>query len=354
MPALLKNAQLWLPGYLSGLVRRPRLDGTPAHVYFALTDHYEPGWRGADPDVQRERVRAWVEAYPRVSEGHCDSDGRPPQHTYFFPEEEYRPEHLDALAGLRDRGLGDVEVHLHHDGDTPRRLEETLLRYAETLHSRHGLLRRDPDSGRLLYGFIHGNYALNNALPGGRHCGVDDETSVLLDTGCYADFTMPSAPNPAQTRKVNAIYYAEPRPGPRGHDSGPDAEAGKRPPARALLMVQGPLALNWSRRKWGIVPRIDNADLSADNPPADDRPPLWIESQVHVRGAPAHVFVKVSTHGAQDRIARSLLGGGLERMWTALERRCRESSCRLHYVTAYEMYRKIKEVEGVAALGRES
>jgi len=34
-----------------------------------------------------------------------------------------------------------------------------------------------------------------------------------------------------------------------------------------LLLVQGPLGLNWRRRKLGLVPKIENAEISADAPP---------------------------------------------------------------------------------------
>ena len=42
---------------------------------------------------------------------------------------------------------------------------------------------------------------------------VNNELEILRDTGCYADFTMPSAPHPTQTWKINSIYSASDRPG---------------------------------------------------------------------------------------------------------------------------------------------
>ena len=44
------------------------------------------------------------------------------------------------------------------------------------------------------YAFIHGNWSLCNSRPDGRYCGVNNELDVLRETGCYADFTLPSAP----------------------------------------------------------------------------------------------------------------------------------------------------------------
>ena len=70
-----------------------------------------------------------------------DDDGRPPQHTFFFPEDEYRPEYLDALKPLCEAGFGDVDVHLHHDNDTAASLEDKLAGFRDTLYHRHGLLQ---------------------------------------------------------------------------------------------------------------------------------------------------------------------------------------------------------------------
>jgi hypothetical protein len=118
-------------------------------VFFCIADHFEPSHGTGDGNLERARVAAWVDGYPRLAERFADADGRPPQHTFFFPEEDYRPELLDALAGLCRRGFGSVEVHLHHDNDTPAALRDRLGAFTEALFHRHGLLRRGPD-GRLI------------------------------------------------------------------------------------------------------------------------------------------------------------------------------------------------------------
>src|SRR5690606_3441268 len=120
-----------------------------------------------------ERVRAWRERYPRLASEYHDADGRPPRHTFFFPGEQYRPEYLDALAELAQDGFGEVEVNLHHDGDTAVTLESKLCDALERFAA-HGHLARDRD-GRIRYAFIHGNWALANARRDGRWCGVDAE-----------------------------------------------------------------------------------------------------------------------------------------------------------------------------------
>jgi hypothetical protein len=180
----------------------------PLHVLLCIADHFEPQRDHPSRNVARDRMQRWISEYPRLANQFADSRGRPPQHTFFYPAEDYEAEYLEELAGICRQGLGDVEVHLHHDHDTAEGLREKLSTFATALHHEHGLLERDGD-GRISYGFIHGNWALDNSRPDGRWCGVNNELSVLMETGCYADFTMPSAPAPCQTSTINSIYYAQ-------------------------------------------------------------------------------------------------------------------------------------------------
>ena len=315
---MLKNIHLWLPGYIA----RSRPRGVVSDVIFCFADHYEPLWNGADVAKGLERIRHWQENYPAKFR---DADGRPPQHTFFYPAEEYRPELLDELAKLCRQGYGEVEIHLHHDNDTPENLKSQIEDFKNNLAG-HGFLSQ----GR--YGFIHGNWALDNSLPDGRWCGVNNELQVLRETGCYADFTLPSAPSPAQTRKVNSIYYATDDPQrPKSHNTGVDVRVGGQPTGD-LLIVQGPLALNWRRRK------IENADVAGYSPATSDRVKLWIDQQIGVKGRPDWVFVKVHTNGCQERNFDAALDGSLHEILGQLP-------VKLHYVTAREMFNLIKAAE---------
>jgi hypothetical protein len=335
-----------VPYLLQAAKRRRRRGGEEVHLLLCVADHYEPGRGNAPPELARARVERWLRDYPRVFGGFRDSDGRPPQHTFFYPVEEYAPEHLDALAGLRRAGFGEVEVHLHHDHDTAEGLREKLLWFKDVLARRHGLLARRRETGELAYGFIHGNWALDNARPDGRWCGVNNELDVLRETGCYADFTLPSAPSPTQTRKINSIYYAwgDPR-RPRSHDTGRDVGAG--PAARdALLLIQGPLLLNWRSRKWGLIPRVENACLQANQPPSAERLELWLRARVQVPTRPDWCFVKLHTHGVKEPNQDVLLGEPMVRFHRLLADRARaDPTFHFHYVTAREMYNLVRAAE---------
>lgn len=341
------GADRWFVPYLiqSGRRRRPQPKGS-VHLLLCIADHYEPKQYRPSAAVSRARVRRWVEDYPRQFARFHDSDGRTPRHTFFFPIEEYEPEYLDALAHLCRLGFGEVEIHLHHDRDTAENLRDTLLAFKETLAERHGLLSRDPRTGEPVYAFIHGNWALNNSRRDGRFCGVNNELDVLRETGCYADFTMPSAPSPTQTRKINSIYYAvDMPPRRRCHDTGSDV--GFAPaPERSLMLIQGPLVLDWSRRKYGLLPRLENGCIQGSQPATIDRLDRWLQARIQVPSRPDWFFVKLHTHGGAEENHDVLLGKPMVRFHEDLARLAQDNShFHFHYVTAREMYNLVKAAE---------
>lgn len=320
--------------------------GAAVRAFICVADHYEPMWNRPAKSVQLQRVERWHHAYPESVAGLTDCRGRPPQHTFFYPAEEYAAEYLDPLADLTRRGLGDVEVHLHHDDATADQLREQLLNFTETLYERHGLLFKD-GAGRISYGFIHGNWALDNSRPDGRLCGVNNELTVLRETGCYADFTMPSAPELAQTRTINSIYYAVDDPtSPKSHDHGTPAGVEAAPPADSLLLIQGPLALDLRRRKWGILPKLENGDLHGGRPPTIERLGLWLQANISVAGRPDWKFIKLHTHGAQEKNSEMLLGDPMRRFHEALAAHTAGAEgFEYYYVTAREMAALVHQAE---------
>lgn len=340
----------WIPTYFAESSRRARLNDRndqPLDVFIAVCDHFEPENGGADPETGIARVRRWVTDYPEQFAHVRDVSGRPPQHTFFFPQDEYRPQYLDELSALVTAGYGDVDIHLHHHNDTAEGFREKLEAFRNILYHRHRLLRVDPKTGKVVYGFIHGNWALCNSRRDGHWCGVDHEIPILLDTGCYADFTYPSAPSDTQPAKINRIYYAFDRPGmARSHEVGPDARVGTPAPDQALLMMQGPLVLDWSRRKWGCVPRIENGDLLASHPPRISRLEQWLSAGVTVAGQPDWRFIKLHTHGCKPGNLEMWLEGGVQQFHRGLrERHERQPNFRYHYVTAWEMAQLVHSAE---------
>ena len=339
-----KNMHLWLGAYLSR--RRPPPTNGPVHVMFSFVDHFEPQWGHPPYDVEVQRVNRWRHGYKVLAGRHRVADGVHPQHTFFYPEEEYRPEHLDQIAALCREGFGEIEVHLHHDNDTDAGLREKITRFVKVLHERHGALPVDPATGQPGFGFIHGNWALDNSRRDGRWCGVNNELRILGELGCYADFTQPSAPSDTQTRKINSIYYAtDDCDRPKSHNDGVSVCAGRQG-SGDLLILQGPLALNWKNRRWGLMPRIENADVRAGYPPTRDRVDLWVKQHIHVLGRVDWIFIKVHTHGTQDRDIDALLSEPVDAMFSYLESKYNDGkNYVLHYVNSREMFNIVKAAE---------
>ncbi len=342
-----KNMHTWLASYIyRRYINKPSVKG-PVHIMFAFVDHYEPQWgKPNDIEVERRRVDRWMEDYPKLADKHKDADGLPPTHGFFYPEEEYREEHLKKITHLCAKGYGEIEIHLHHDNDTSENLTKTLTGFVNMLQEKHDAIPINKYTGKMEYAFIHGNWCLDNSRNDGRWCGINNELEILRDTGCYVDLTLPSAPSDTQTKKVNSIYYATDNPNkPKSHNSGIDVEVG-REATGDLMLIQGPLALNWKKRKLGIMPTIENSDIRASFPPSKDRVDLWVDQHIHVKGKPEWIFIKIHTHGTQDCDMDTLLGKPVDEMYSYLESKYNdgENYC-LHYVSAREMYNIVKAAE---------
>lgn len=355
----MKNMHTWFYSYLKGLLFKPKHNG-PKHIMFCFVDHYEPQWGltsgignsrvpVTDPLLMAKedfRVDRWHNEYPLVACKHTDSDGVHPQHSFFYPEEEYRYKHLEKISDLCAQGFGEIEVHMHHHDDTSENMTNVLNNYTKLLHEEHGAFTLNPATQKYNYSFIHGNWSLCNSRKDGQYCGVNDELIVLKETGCYADFTYPSAPSDTQSPKINSIYYAKDKPGkPNSHADGIDVKVGVKE-SGDLMIIQGPLALNFKRLKKKIFPQIENSDIRRSMPPTNERVDLWVKAGIKIQDKPDWNFIKVHTHGTQDGDMDTLLGKPFDDMCTYLESKYNDGdNYILHYVTAREMYNIIKAAE---------
>jgi len=342
----LKNMDIWFFSYIKQLFNKPKVDG-PIHVLFCFVDHFEPQWKNRDNiELERARVDRWCKDYPLMAQQHKDADGHHPKHCFFYPQEEYRHEHLAKLSNICFYGYGEIEIHLHHDKDTEENFTKVMTDFAQTLHTEHGALPVHPETGQVMYAFIHGNWALDNSLPDGYMCGINNELSLLKKTGCYVDMTLPATPSEAQTSKVNAIYYAEGKPGKcKSHDQGIDVEVG-REESGDLMLIQGPIGINFKWRTPKGLPHVENADVRESCPPIPSRIDQWVNSHIHVKGRPEWTFIKVHTHGAQEVDMDTLLGAPRHAMHNYLESKYNDGEKYiLHYVSSREMYNIAKAAE---------
>jgi hypothetical protein len=338
MISLPRHAHLWLSGYLSDRLSR-RAAPPKCRVWVAIADHWEPYWLKPSDDAARERVAVWAEHWPEIARRHTDSAGRPPQYTFYYPQEEYRPEFLDALAEMTHAGIADVDVHIHHNCEGEQNFVDRMSGFIETLEKRHNLLRRS--GGRTVFGFIHGNWALDNSRPDGKWCGLNNEITLLRDLGCYADFTMPSGNSPTQSRTVNRIYWAIDDPErPRSYDRGVPVRPGA-PGSGDLLMIPGPFGLRWAER---LLPRLETGELAYQDPPTAYRLRRWLELAPRIGN---DIFIKLYTHGAQERNSKVLLlQGALDRLFTLFTEACRSGGYELRYVSTWGMRQAVDAAAG--------
>ncbi len=345
-----RHAEIWLPGYVQARARSlVQRQGNPRRWWVAICDHYEPMWLRPDDATARQRVAAWSQQWPLIAARHRDSSGRKPKHTFFFPQEEYRAEFLDPLAEMTRAGVGDVEVHLHHDREGEQDFVDRIRGFVEVLRDRHGLLHEE--NGRTVFAFIHGNWALDNSLPGGERCGLNNELTLLRDLGCYADFTMPSGNSYSQARTVNTIYWVTDDPArPKSYDHGvPVRVGGSR--EGDLMMVTGPIGIRWRER---LTPRVETGELAWQDRATRYRVRRWVDLAPRLGD---DVFIKLYTHGAQERNSRVLLdGGALDEMFSLLAEAAGQCGARWFSVSAWEMYQAIEAIrqqrDPLVAIGR--
>ncbi|MBJ6723682.1 hypothetical protein [Geomesophilobacter sediminis] len=346
-----KGLTYWLP---ADLLRTLRLARTArhrqvTHLMFAFVDHFEPGNRKAGPEKQAERVAAWINDYPKLAGAHRDSDGIPPQHTFFFPPHYDTQDHLERLVGLCAQGYGEIEMHLHHDrGTGPWPDDEESLR-RKIIDCRESFARLGvfclPD-GRKTFSFIHGDWALANSRKGGAHCGVNDELTLLEEAGCYADFTFPVS-NESQPALANTIFYARSgKERPKGYDATAVPLRAGRKPAPGLLLIQGVIGLRWKSRTHSLRPSIEQSNICAIDSPTPQRIDYWVNKRIHVPGRPDWIFVKVHCHGSREEDRDALIGRTADAMYHYLESAYNDGErYRLHYVSAREMYNIVKAAE---------
>lgn len=313
------------------------------HLIMALADHFEPaidargGAARVSRDEQTRRLEMWCREYPQLAGAWRDHDGRPFVHSYFFPAEQYDEGLVQALADHCHAGWGEIEIHLHHgnpEPDTAENTRQVLTAFRDALAFRHQCLAMETSSNIPRYAFVHGNFALANSA-GGKFCGVDSEMSVLAQTGCFADMTLPTAPlHPSQTAKINSLYECSiPLDRRAPQRRGRDLKVGRIPKVDPLI-VQGPLLVDFGRkRRVGV----ENGAITKANPLTVSRLKLWKRAAVQVEGRPDWLFIKLHCHSMDPGQTEAVLGEPMRRFLEELVQGAAERNETLHFVSAREM-----------------
>jgi hypothetical protein len=332
----------WLRDYFFGTSQQGDDGGGMTDIIFLVVDHFEPG---GNTSV----MNTWMTEYRRLASKHVDSDGNKLQHDWCYPIEQFRGNEVDSLVQLCREGYGDIGIHFHHKNDTQESFLRVLTAGIDSLQA-HGAL---VSSDRLVhFPFVHGNWALDNSIDhdGKNLCGVNDEISLLVENGCFADCTFPAMGSQAQPSLVNKLYYAVDDPTkPKSYDKGPLSQVGTQGPRGGLLLIEGPMMIDWTDWQFRTHPTFDDGDLYWEIPTTFHRFECWLKANVHVVGRTNWVFVRPFTHGAhlrEEGALDNILGFNMDRMLSEAEQKYRDDKrYRLHYMTAREAYNVIRAAE---------
>ena len=275
------------------------LGSRPRHLLFAFCDHYEPLWgRRVGRDRRRARARAGIEGYPQLGAAVSRRRRPPPAPLVLLSRASSTARRTSTRSAVwRAAGFGEVELHLHHDGDTAERAARTLARVSRQRTRSTAIFRAARTAG-CATPFIHGNWCLANARRDGRWCGVDDELrccSRPAATPTSRSRPRPTSPSPASSTRSTGRTAISVARGRTNEDVGPRRRAHARPHPDDRGPARADSARRWARAcasRTRRSPRTIRRRRSALR--------TWVAQDIHVAGRPEWVFVKVHTHGAPE------------------------------------------------------
>ena len=308
----------------------------PIDIIFLLVDHFEPAKKDKVKGI--EKVNDWCNNYKKIAQNFVDSDGIHPQHTWFYRYDYPNFLILNVLSEYVFEEYGEIEFHLHHGFDTSKSFREKIRNGVDWFNSSGAMITAE-EIPKKQFAYIAGNWALDNGRKDARFSGVNDEIKILKECNCYADFTFPSIETRAQPRMVNSIYYAKDNPRkPKSYNKGVNLKIGRNP-SGDLLIFTGPVYIDWRNNY------IETASIETFALHEMRRIKYWLNANIHVKGRPEWLFVKLHTHGMQSsNIYKDY--DNFYQLCSDLDKEIKiNSGYRLHYVTAREAYNIAKAAE---------
>ena len=87
------------------------------------------------------------------------------------------------------------------------------------------------------------------------------------------------------------------------------------------------------------MPRIEYSELCSYDPATEYRVRRWLELAPRIGD---DIFLKLFTHGTQERHSQYLLEGGLDFTLSLITRECQRTGLDLHFSTAWEMRQAVR------------
>ena len=111
-------------------------------------------------------------------------------------------------------------------------------------------------------------------------------------------------------------------------------------------MIPGPLGMRW-RDRW--LPRLETGEVRHGNVATPYRVRRWVDLAPRIG---TDSFIKLFTHGAQERNSLALLRDVLESAFNMLVDEADHLGCAIHFVSAWQMYLAIEAIgQGRSPLG---
>jgi hypothetical protein len=97
-------------------------------------------------------------------------------------------------------------------------------------------------------------------------------------------------------------------------------------------MITGPIGLRFHER---LLPRLESGEMAGYDLSTEARVRLWFDLAPRIGD---DLFLKLFAHGAQERNLKSLLDGGLEKLFRLLAEEAQRRGIEIHWATAWQMY----------------
>ena len=102
-----------------------------------------------------------------------------------------------------------------------------------------------------------------------------------------------------------------------------------------LLIITGPLGLRFGER---LLPRLETGEIAGYDLPTRARVRRWFDLAPTIGD---DLFLKLYTHGAQERNLEPLLGGGLGNLFRWLAEEAERRGIEIHWATAWQMHQAV-------------
>ena len=340
-------------------------------------DHWEP-WAGGINDVTLRRVDSFLKQAKQspfankmtlfylagtVYGLNPEAGGADDEIIRASPRSVLESEQVREILGkLRDVTDVEFQVHLHHehlvgnDGDwdeihrvvkgrTDPQQDERRLHYL--LRTELAIQRHDTGAPLDRWAFVHGMWALNGSDRA--VCQIDNEIEILMEHGCWGDFTFPAARYHCDPTILEQPYTCRPFKAPKAYDDrrgepmAVDVGAGAIRDGRFLI---------WnSRAKHNVcsLDHYDPSDLSRVRQ-ADNIVSSWLANCPVIDNV---LYVKTHAHSMEasyydDGNRIPLASPNIEPIWARLQRACQEANVELKLATVDEVCGTLRELDNRA------